>query len=73
MARIILVSIWPWAAGIRNRPWQVPSSSSHILNVVRRSAWASSASSALPSNFSATSGAITSNTCRPRTRNAFAS
>ena len=73
IARIILVSICPCRAGRRNRPWQVPSSSSHIVNVVRRSASASSRSSALPSNSSARSGAITSKTRRPRTRNAFAS
>ena len=73
IARIILVSICPCRAGRRNRPWQVPSSSSHIVNVVRRSASASSRSSARPSNSSARSGAITSKTRRPRTRNAFAS
>ena len=73
IARIILASIWPCSAGIRNRPWVVPSSSSRMVNVVRCSARASSASSCLPSNFSASSGAITSNRCRPKTRNAFAS
>ena len=66
-ARIAFSSICPGAPGIRNRPWEVPSSSSHMVNVVRCSAWASSASRALPSNFSARSGAITSNRCLPRT------
>ena len=46
IARIILVNICPCRAGIRKRPWQVPSSPSNIVNVVRRSALASSASSA---------------------------
>ena len=72
-ARIILASIWPWSAGIRKRPWQVPSSSSRIVNVVRRNASASSASKALPSNASARSGAITSRIRPPRMRSAFAS
>ena len=66
IARIILVSICPCSAGMRKRPWQVPSSSSHMVNVVRRSARASSASSAFPSNFSARSGAITSKIRPPR-------
>ena len=67
------MSICPCGAGMRKRPWQVPSSSSHMVNVVRRSARASSASSALPSNFSARSGAITSKIRPPRIRSAFAS
>ena len=73
IARIILVSICPCRAGMRKRPWQVPSSSSNIVNVVRRNAFASSASSAFPSNFSARSGAITSKIRPPRIRSAFAS
>ena len=32
IARIIFESICPCSAGIRNRPWVVPSSSSHIVN-----------------------------------------
>ena len=67
------MSICPCSAGMRKRPWQVPSSSSNIVKVVRRSAFASSASSALPSNFSARSGAITSKIRPPRIRSAFAS
>ncbi len=72
-ARIILISICPCSAGMRNRPWQVPSSSSHSDKVVRRRAWASSRSSARPSNCSATSGAMTSKTRRPRMRSSLAS
>ena len=67
------MSICPCRAGMRKRPWQVPSSSSNIVNVVRRSAWASSASRARPSNFSARSGAITSKIRPPRIRSALAS
>ena len=73
IARIILVNICPCRAGIRKRPWQVPSSPSNIVNVVRRSALASSASSAFPSNLSAWSGAITSKVRPPRMRSALTS
>ena len=41
IARIILVSICPCRAGIRKWPWVVPSSSSHMVKVVRCSALAS--------------------------------
>ncbi len=72
-ARTIFCSIRPCRAGIRKRPWQVPSSSSRIVSVVRRSARASCSSSTRPSNDSATSGATTSSTLRPRTARSAAS
>ncbi len=61
-----LVRIWPCRCGTRNWPWQMPSWSSHIEKDTLRSALASWASSTRPSRFSARSGAITSNRCRPR-------
>ena len=45
----ILFSAWPWKDGIRNRPWQVPASSSRIVKVTRRAAAASWSASTLPS------------------------
>ena len=36
MARRNFCRMWPCSSGMRNRPWQVPSSSSRIVNIVRR-------------------------------------
>ena len=72
-ARSILRSHWPCRVGMRNRPWQVPASSSRMVNMTRRAAAASWSASTLPSKASARSGAITSNSSLPSTASALAS